>query len=1265
MLQEQSMISGIADPSGAASTWRAYYSGRLTNLFTKSSTSAEYRLMGNQIKNNNSYNYKKQVVTGIHGTPFDQQTDDNYWQSKQMLPNINRPLGSGINNAAIINEGIYNINPIAGSNDFSGGVVSRASGLNPTNYSLVNTTDIVDRLRANTVPSDNPMSAQYAKNLTAGAQLDPKNIEGDQMLNTFANDNSNARNAKTQVLDTNLYQSGEAYNNPDDPAFQAVLAGRKHIEHFKKILENLPANDAIQRRMENNRREILDNLRRDYANRNNMDESVAEEEEEPEDMSMSSVTEASGITSETATSNGSSTTASSNTTDTSSGSSGYGGGLDYVGGGSSSGGSNRSSSRSSGGSSRSLNSGGSRGLTGEQDMPAYNNPLFEYGKDMPAHAGMTGGGSSSSVSRNASQLTNGVDIHPMLNTKQTPSEVSINTSDNLYGPGGAVAEVMSQEAAIIVANMGVAITAESMQSRNRLDQLNKLEEKNAAVSALRFVSGKEPVRVENAPLQSVPETRSMLDVAGMDLEGEGQMRPSDIRVGVRTMPPPDERVIDPRYMDPVEDPTFGPLSSYLSSTAVDSGVQAYINATLDRESHLNMTYAEQNELMINTARHILQNAGAIVSAVGEQARKTMDNAPETGAALATAARIVKEKLDEAPVTNRKLPKAMKSAIEKKPKLKSSDVVVGSVGAVSSTKGGGIAPNISISEVVTAPPTSIDNVGNKKQIASINAASKPSPVLESIISPVDDALDELFNRAAEKLLAEKASKKGKAKMKAYVPSDSSSSGDSYMKGLDRQSRRGNNIRSSSGGQTFSNSNNISNSGTLIQHTPHIDLNGAQAAHFYGGNHIHYHSKSSHSQSNSNNNMSLGNSERRIAIMDVPSTTGKRNRAIEDSGRADLNPMSGNSGGFLMLTNGDEEEDFGEKRSRTGGNALEAIAPPSRIQRESDDTGLKPTLRSGKISGVKKPLGLSKSAGNSNAKPKSRKLGGDFNLQDDLYDNGLSLVEAPSIFTPVNSNESVSNQLQTENNETSVVDGIAEASETLYDELIGVGRNMLEHATRGIHSASSAVGSSVAALLGPGTDADDISTNSDLYSAYTVGGNAHKRSNLYAARKSSIPTNKTLRVAVTGMKEETIQALPTLEYLVYQRNAQFFVDALKEFGKYVAKIYTNDMSTKERRMAANMVVEKHLLTQLVVLAPHLASADVPMSEAVYMFVDMADLVKKAYPGRRIGRVKVSSVSEPYGSEVEVTFKKSGMQGSLFQRRGEYSSDYKKPYRGGGSA
>lgn len=234
-------------------------SGKKSEIYTPDSTAAEYRFQGNQPKIQNAYNYKKQVITGIHGLPFDQQNDDRYWQTKQILPNILRPLGTGIKNAAIINEGVYNINPIAGTNNFGGRSISLASGLNPTNYSLVNSSDIEDRLRANAVPANNPLSAQYAQKLAPDAQMDPNNVEGDAMLNTFRSEESIQRNAKSQVYDENLTTT----ESPDEPGSfyqgESSIYGklRANLNHATRVIRGADTTDIMRNFLTRNAKEAV------------------------------------------------------------------------------------------------------------------------------------------------------------------------------------------------------------------------------------------------------------------------------------------------------------------------------------------------------------------------------------------------------------------------------------------------------------------------------------------------------------------------------------------------------------------------------------------------------------------------------------------------------------------------------------------------------------------------------------------------------------------------------------------------------------------------------------------------------------------------------------------------------------------------------------------------------------------------------------------------------------------------------------------------
>jgi hypothetical protein len=76
-----------------------------------------------------------------------------------------------------------------------------------------------------------------------------------------------------------------------------------------------------------------------------------------------------------------------------------------------------------------------------------------------------------------------------------------------------------------------------------------------------------------------------------------------------------------------------------------------------------------------------------------------------------------------------------------------------------------------------------------------------------------------------------------------------------------------------------------------------------------------------------------------------------------------------------------------------------------------------------------------------------------------------------------------------------------------------------------------------------------------------------------------------------------------------------------------------------MAARNAVESRFLETIVLLAPHVASINLDLSDMVYMLVDFADVVNRKYP---IGRLKVKSVISGAGASgegVSLIFKKGG--------------------------
>lgn len=150
---------------------------------------------------------------------------------------------------------MYNINPIAGTNNFGGSEISLASGTNPTNYSIVNTTDIEDRLRAHAVPANNPLSAEFAKSLAPDAQIDTNNVEGDPMLNTFRSEQSIMRNAASQIYDENLMPDGEDGEQPNESLVYGRL--RMGLHKAQHAMRNIQPNEVLRRVLFNEQAEAI------------------------------------------------------------------------------------------------------------------------------------------------------------------------------------------------------------------------------------------------------------------------------------------------------------------------------------------------------------------------------------------------------------------------------------------------------------------------------------------------------------------------------------------------------------------------------------------------------------------------------------------------------------------------------------------------------------------------------------------------------------------------------------------------------------------------------------------------------------------------------------------------------------------------------------------------------------------------------------------------------------------------------------------------
>lgn len=220
------------------------YGNKKSKIYTGESTNAEYKNFGNFARRNNAFNFKKKDVVGIHGLPDNSQTDIYYWQNKEMLPNILNPLGTGVQ--ALVREQMYDVNPIAGTNQFNGNLVSLATGWGPTNFSLAgNMMDIEDRMRGSMVPSQDPLSAQYAMSLLKGDPIQPNSIEGDASLNNFETPEARVRAAQAQGYDASLAEYGDPNGGTMTNLQKASEYRKMMAEKATKALKGTTFEDAI------------------------------------------------------------------------------------------------------------------------------------------------------------------------------------------------------------------------------------------------------------------------------------------------------------------------------------------------------------------------------------------------------------------------------------------------------------------------------------------------------------------------------------------------------------------------------------------------------------------------------------------------------------------------------------------------------------------------------------------------------------------------------------------------------------------------------------------------------------------------------------------------------------------------------------------------------------------------------------------------------------------------------------------------------------
>jgi hypothetical protein len=154
-----SLIQSLTDPSGGAATWRKHYN---LLLQTPSSIHAQYTKQADPA----FYKHRKTMgyysVSGIRGHNDGTYLEDGQFQAHQLLPYDNDPL----NPNTFLSSVLRNPNPIAGTNQLSGEMVSRGGG--PLAYAnLDDTGDMYNRLLGRTLDPRDPLSIPYAMSIQA------------------------------------------------------------------------------------------------------------------------------------------------------------------------------------------------------------------------------------------------------------------------------------------------------------------------------------------------------------------------------------------------------------------------------------------------------------------------------------------------------------------------------------------------------------------------------------------------------------------------------------------------------------------------------------------------------------------------------------------------------------------------------------------------------------------------------------------------------------------------------------------------------------------------------------------------------------------------------------------------------------------------------------------------------------------------------------------------------------------------------------------
>lgn len=230
----QTLVQSRLDPTGANATWRKATYGKLGMNLTDR---AAFLDIGDAPTLHNKFNAEPRDVIGLQGKPFYAQRNAQWYQNKQWDLYVMRPITK--NTPLIVTEASRSVNPIAGGNFFSDSLITRATGVNPTNYAIFGTDDIKDRLKAHNVSANNPLSPEFALRIGQSEQAGTAAIPQNTVMNS---EEENMIRDQQFLIDQALAGREEALQELSvltangDQAFKRLLNKRRFT---KRLVDNI------------------------------------------------------------------------------------------------------------------------------------------------------------------------------------------------------------------------------------------------------------------------------------------------------------------------------------------------------------------------------------------------------------------------------------------------------------------------------------------------------------------------------------------------------------------------------------------------------------------------------------------------------------------------------------------------------------------------------------------------------------------------------------------------------------------------------------------------------------------------------------------------------------------------------------------------------------------------------------------------------------------------------------------------------------------